>query len=162
MLLPLNLGICESELDQCAFYRGSLAADGLVFILETDVGFAVDLLLSLAVRVDLGVPEPDTAKLRIALGSSPRNISRAVILDREGNCRETLKEQHASLITILKHQLTLRYGYHVCPGICPFGKRMWGSAILIPAEDVVLDWIGRDILWKEDDERFRVPKMFES
>jgi len=48
-----------------------------------------------------------------------------------------------------------------CPGLYSMVEEMVEEGTPVSPDDLLRDWAERDIIWREDDERVRVPRQFD-
>jgi len=158
---PILFGLHVNDANVCDdIATGHTWIDPSYVLLETNVGFVLDSLYGFIANIDLGATEPNVAKLSAALKSCPRSIGRAVISNWLDEWRELTAEQKASLISFLERPPASKSGFTL-PGLHQLMRTTMEEATPISLEEVIRDWVARDILWHESDERLQVPKMFE-
>jgi len=155
----------------CSFFPLQTTAyiTQLTVALETNIGFVLKLAMDLLVA-NTEAARLDAELLSTALSyssSSLWKIERGAIFgdDHGRKCHEITGSQGESLICFLKQKsrLVMRDGDlrgRRCPGIYSVVEGMMEEGKPVPVDDLLRDWAERDIIWREDDERVRVPRQF--
>ena len=137
----------------------------LTVALETNTGFVLRLALDL-LAANTKAARLDAELLSTALGSSSLwQIARGAIYgDRGRECHEITGSQGESVICFLKQKSRLVDGNfrgRICPGLYSIVEEMVEEGTPVSLDDLLWDWAERDIIWREDDERVRVPRQFD-